>query len=154
LIVTQKIKSFTLAELLVVLVLSALVVSISLSVLNLIQKQVGSIRRIEDRRQEILFLERALWQDFNSGRVFHDSDLNRLKIYVALDTISYEFLPQYILRNKDTLSLEVSNMVCYLEGILVENNQVDAIELVFSSNYLNSELFIYQNKDGAHYLNY
>jgi hypothetical protein len=154
LISNHKIKSFTLAELLVVLVLSALVVSISLSVLNLIQKQIGSIRRIEDRGQEILFLERALWQDFNRGTVFYDPDLGQLNIYGTLDTISYELLPEYVLRNNDTLLLEVSNLVCYLDGYLVENNQVDAIELSFSTNYLNAQLFVYQNKDGAHYLNY
>lgn len=152
-ILTKKIKSFTLAEMLVVLVISAIVVSLAIAVLMLVQKQMQIIQSIEEKKQEIIFLERALSQDFNQGRPYYQLKEKTLTKYSKHDTVSYKFNDGYVLRNDDTLKVDIKNIQCFLDGHQIKEGYVDAIGVSFSEKFYNKDLFISKIKDAAFYMN-
>jgi len=152
-ILTKKTKAFTIAELLVVLVISAIVVSLAIAVLMLVQKQMQSIQSIEEKKQEIIYLERALWQDFNQGRPYYQLKDKMLMKYAKHDTVRYKFNDGYVMRNDDTLKVDVKNIQCFLDGYEVKEGYVDAIGFLFSEEFHHKELFIFKIKDAAFYMN-
>lgn len=152
-ILTKKIESFTLAEMLVVLVISAIVVSLAIAVLMLVQKQMQSIQSIEEKKQEIIFLERALWQDFNQGRPHYQLKEKILTKYSKRDTVRYKFNDGYVLRNDDTLKVDIKNIQFFLDGHEIKEGYVDAIGVLFSEKFHHKELFISKIKDAEFYMN-
>lgn len=150
-VINKKIKAFTLAEMLVVLVISGIVISISLVVLSLVQQQAGLITKNYDLQTEKRLLERALWQDMNLYSMQFDPVNSSLKGYSEVDTITYTVAKNAILRNKDSLKLSLSKMTAYLDGIIVKQGPIDALELEISKN--KGYLFVYKTNDATFYMN-
>jgi len=150
---TKKLKAFTIAELLVVLVISAIVISISMLTLNLIQKQLKTISSNYAQQTETRILERTLWQDFNRHRLFFNNKQQRLECISAKDTVTYIFSANHTIRNTDTLKIPIYKTTVYLEGIVTITNQLDAIELQLSTKQTHKKIFIATTKDGAFYMN-
>jgi competence protein ComGF len=150
---TKKIKAFTIAEILVVLVLTSIVVSIALVVLNLIQKQITGIQTQMKRQNNIQVLEKVLWQDLNRNKLYYFRNKKTLKCINPLDSIIYSFDNNFILRNQDTIKIAVKNKYLYLDGEIVYSGAFDAIELELSEKYQNRTLFVFQKKDATFYIN-
>ncbi len=149
----KKITAFTIAEMLVVLVISGIVISLTMLILRLVQKQVKVINTANDQKTEIRLLERALWQDFNKHSLFYDSMKQQMQCISEIDTIHYTFKENYIIRNTDTLDIPVFKTMLYLDGNTVTNNHIDAIELQLSKEMADKIIFIYKTKDASFYLN-
>ena len=150
-LVNKKIAAFTLSEMLVVLVISGIVISLSLLVLNLVQQQVRSISRFQEVQSETQLLQRALWQDFNR----HDINFSRQQLVCIseVDTVIYKFDKNYILRNSDTLKIPVSKVQLYLDGNLVTDTNLDALELQLSLDQIDKNIFVFKDKDAAYFMN-
>ena len=149
----KKIKAFTIAELIVVLVLSSIVISIAIVVLNLVQKQVSGIQFNLEKQNEIQVLDKLLWHDFNKYQLHYFSKEKILLCSNPLDTITYQFDKDFVLRNQDTLKVKLAETVFYLDAEKVIENTIDAIEIQFSEAFQNKTLFIYKTKDATYYLN-
>lgn len=149
---TKKIKSFTITEMLVVMILTSVVISIAILVLNLVQKEVKGIQLNFKNNTELRTLEQALWNDFNKNEVLFDSKENQLICSSPIDTVYYKFKENYVLRNKDTLRIVIQQ-----KQLLLDMNEViryvDAIELTLSKEFQNKELFIYKTKAASFYMN-
>ena len=65
--------SFTLSELLVVLVISSIAITISFLALNSVQKQIQNINVVFEKQQKINNLERAINTDLNRFRGTYNS---------------------------------------------------------------------------------
>lgn len=150
---TKKIKSFTIAEMIVVLILTGIVISIALVVLNLIQKQVSGIQYNLKTQNEIQILDKLLWNDFNTHKLHFFAKEEILFCTNPIDTITYQFNKNYILRNKDTIQVHVDETLFYLDAEKVAKNTIDAVEMHFSEKFQNKTLFIYKMKDATYYLN-
>ena len=150
--INKKIKGFTIAEMLVVLVISAIVISLALLVLGLVQRQVYSIQKNINRTNEVVLLERLLWQDFNKNNLFYNNDKELLLAYNSKDTIQYEFTNTFIIRNKDTLKVGVLSLERYLEGTKTTSNNLDAVELVLTNEFQSKNLFIFTKKDANYFM--
>jgi type II secretory pathway component PulJ len=61
----NKVQSFTLSELLIVMVITAIIISMAFSVLRLVQKQIHTIRKNFDKTGNLALFEQKLCQDFN-----------------------------------------------------------------------------------------
>ena len=61
-----KINSFTVGELIVVMIVASIVVSLAILVLNIVQKEIYVIRRNFSVQDEIKLLERSVWRDLNT----------------------------------------------------------------------------------------
>lgn len=150
---TKRIQAFTLAEMLVVLVISGIVISLALVVLNLVQKQISSITHYQEKQTALNLLENILWQDFNA----HEVIANRHKLYCISekDTVTYILNQDFTLRNGDTLKVPVFDIKTYLDGNIVNGNSiVDALELQVSQSQTDKILFVYKTKDAAYYMNH
>ncbi|PQJ76529.1 PulJ/GspJ family protein [Polaribacter glomeratus] len=149
----KKLKAFTLAEMLVVLVVASIVIAMGFLVLNMVRKQVVVIQRNYQKKQEVQLFKAMLIRDFNSHKAFYHKNQNRLLLKNTKDSIAYVFSEKAIIREKDTFKLEVINKKIYLDGIQKEQNDIDAIEINLSENYGGKQLFIQQTKDAAYYMN-
>lgn len=148
-----KLKAFTLAEMIVVLVVASIVISMGFLVLNMVRKQVSLIQTNYQKKQEVQFFEATLTRDFNKRNAFFDKKQERLILKSTKDSISYTFLDQFIVREMDTLNLEVKNKKLFLDGVKVKGEFIDAIEISLSEHFSNKQLFIQQKKDASFYLN-
>lgn len=149
----KKIKAFTIAELLVVLVLSSIVISIALIVLSLVQKQVSGIQNNLQKQNEIQVLDKMLWHDFNKYKLQFFNKEEILLCTNPIDTVTYKFNKDFILRNHDTIKVNIKENQFYLDAEKVMENTVDAIEIHFEETFQNKILFIYKTKDATFYLN-
>lgn len=153
-LINKKIRAFTIAEMIVVLVLSGIVISIAILVLNLVQNQIFGIQNNMEKQSEVLLLERTLWQDFSANRIGYDKRNKILYCISPLDTINYVFTKEFVIRNQDTITIHIKNSKFYLDAHEVTENELDAIELSIDESSREKELFIFQNKDASHYMNY
>ena len=149
----KKTNAFTIAEMLVVLVISGIVMTITLLVLSLVQGQIRSIQAIYKKNTEIRLLERGLWQDFNKHRLFYNNFKQQLVCTSEKDTVVYTFNNEYIIRNSDTLRVTIAEKILFLDGEVVTNNNIDAMELQVSKEITDKKLFIFKWNDATQYMN-
>ena len=123
---TSKIKSFTLSELLVVMIITAIVVGLAFSVLGLVRNQIYTIEKNYSKTTELALLEQVLCQDFNTCNTAK-FDNGMLILISDIDTIRYSFQPEYLLRNQDTINLKLKIDRRYYCGKQVRSAYIDAI---------------------------
>lgn len=149
----KKLPAFTLSEMMVVLVLSAIVISIAMVVLNLVQKQIAGVNRQFTVNKEIQQLELALWRDMNLGNVWYDDKRGEILIYSFKDTVRYHFTHNYALRNDDTLNVEVLDYQIFSDGYKIKGNKVDAISLRINKSGQQRNLFVFKPNAADYYMN-
>ena len=149
----KKIKAFTISEMLIVLVISSIVVGLSLTVLNLVQKQMNTIKNTYVSNTEVRLLERTLLQDFNRYSLFCNSQANELIGFSIKDTVVYRFTETQVIRNQDTLGVAIFKSNFYLDGNKVDRKSIDAVELQLSKQFPEKKLFISKTNDAAFYMN-
>lgn len=126
----HKIKAFTLTEILVVLVISAIVVGMALSVLNLVQQNFLSIRKnFQNTTGQQLFQQRLII-DFNRYHsIYLNNDRNEIWMKNPLDSVLYLYQGHSFLRQQDTIDLKISKITWYYRGEEVGKGKVDAAKL-------------------------
>ncbi|MDT7831226.1 prepilin-type N-terminal cleavage/methylation domain-containing protein [Flavobacteriaceae bacterium S356] len=150
--IPQKVKAFTLSELMVVLVVSSIVVTIAFLALSSIQKQVRNIQYTYEKQQEIQYLERVLFGDLNSYEGIYDDTKKKLFFENTEDSLQYHFLKDVVVRNGDTIPLKLTMKQLYLHGEEVKKGVIDAIELEFSDTFSTNTVFVYKKNDASHYI--
>lgn len=151
--IKSKVAAFTITEMLVVLVLSSILVMLAMSVLNLVQKQLKLIETNYVTNDNIRNLERLLWQDFNQYQMYYNLEEDIIFGVKPTDSIHYLFTNSLVIRNNDTLPIEIKQKTLFLEAEKVQTGRVDALELELSKEYQNIVLFTYQVKDATFYVN-
>lgn len=150
---TTKIKAFTLNEMMVVLVITAIVVGLAFSILSLTQRQMLGMQQNYIKNDEIRRFEEALWVDFNKYReVVYNTNLDLLVFKNEIDSVHYQFEETFVLKNLDTLNIAFEERNFYLDGNLIDNGNIDALEFIHSEASLNSTIFVYKKKDATHYM--
>lgn len=148
-----KIKSFTLSELLVVMVITAIVVGIAFSVLNLVQKQIRGIQKNYAKTTELALLEQHLWQDFNLhyNAIYNEQ---KLLLFSDTDTITYSFNTDYTLRNTDTIPLKIEVSRMYYLGKEVQSGAIDALSVAAEKELPDYSIFVSSKHDASHFINH
>ncbi|HEX8269330.1 MAG TPA: prepilin-type N-terminal cleavage/methylation domain-containing protein [Flavobacterium sp.] len=150
----SKISSFTLSELLVVMIITAIVVGIAFSVLRLVQTQINGISKNYEKTATLALFEQALWQDFNRAEhAKFDKSVNKLTLESGTDTALYVFHKNWILRNTDTLKLTVVPVHWFFNGNLVHDGLIDAIEISADAERRGHDIFVWRRNDGALLMN-
>lgn len=150
---TKKIKSFTLSELLVVLVISSIVISITFLVLLMVQKQIKNIQTNLITIQEIQDTERMIWKDFNEYNLVYYEKQKGLIFKSELDSLIYKFDDNFIIRKNYKFPIHIVEKKLFLNGKEVQSGTIDAIKIDVIPVFGITELFIYKNKDASFYLN-
>ena len=149
----NKIQAFTLSEIIVVLILTIIVVGLAFSVLGLVQKQMLAIQVNYNKSIELQKLETSLWIDFNRySNIRYDAIEDQLILKHELDSISYSFSKDIIIKAQDTFSIPIETKTFYFDGVLSTTNKTDAITLRTTKAYQNRELFIFKKNDATTYM--
>ena len=147
----NKVQSFTLSELLVVMIITVIVVGLAFSVLNLVQKQIHGIRKNFDKTTELALFEQQLYQDFNNSNsiVYQEN-----KIHITgLDTVSYTVYGDYSLRNNDTIPLRLQIIRTYLSGKEVKKGNIDGLLLSAEQEIPDYSIFVSGERDASNLIN-
>ena len=105
------------------------------------------------RKTTVQFFEATFIRDFNARNAYYDEQKNTVSLKNSENSISYTFLDDLILREKDTFPIKIMTKKLFLEGLETKDKYIDAIEINLSEEFSNKQLFIQQTKDAAHYLN-
>ncbi|MFY0482528.1 PulJ/GspJ family protein [Flavobacterium sp. PLA-1-15] len=150
----NKVKSFTLAELLVVMIITAIVVGMAFSVLHMIQKQVRLIHKNLDKSADLSLFEQKLWQDFNE---FHHIEFNRkdniLVMKSEMDSVLYNFNEEYVMRNTDTIKLKIALETVFYEGLETVEGEIDAVSISGEKEFPGYKLFVSKKNDATLLMN-
>lgn len=148
----KRLNSFTLSEVLVVLIITAIIIGIGFSVLRLVQREVLAIQRNFEKRTAISLFCQRISQDFDRSQEVANEDAT-LWLYSATDTVRYNFYHDYILRNSDTIPLKAGVKKKYLKGEETSKNRCDAVVLSLEREIPDYYLFLNSSPDAALYLN-
>jgi type II secretory pathway pseudopilin PulG len=150
----SKLKSFTLAEVLVVMVITAIIIGMAFSVLRLVQKQIHTIQKNFDKTSNLALFEQRLWQDFNE---YNNAELqtkqNILRLASEKDTIIYQFKDDFVLRNTDTIKVKLTISKGLFMGKQVKEGNIDAISLSGESEVPNYSIFVSRKNDLTFFMN-
>ena len=148
----NKAKSFTLSELLVVMIITIIVVGIAFSVLSLVQRQIHSIRKNFAKTTELSLFEQRLWQDFNTH-----SDIiyipGRIQLISDIDTVRYHFSGSYTLIDHDTIPVTLVIDKAYYRGQQKASGKIDAISVSAVKELPDYSIFVSTQLDAAHFMN-
>jgi prepilin-type N-terminal cleavage/methylation domain-containing protein len=144
----SKIQSFTLPELLVVMIITAIVVGMAFSVLRLVQKQIHAIEKNFTKTSSLALFEQRLWQDFNElNTIQFNEKENSLLLESEMDTVVYSFRESYILRNNDTIKLKLMTDKFLFKGKEVKEGNIDAVSISGKAELPNYEFFVSKKND-------
>lgn len=150
----KKLKAYTLSEMIIVLILTSIVIGLAFSVLELVQKHMSAIQVNYNRNLELNSIETTLWLDFYKyPNIVYDSNENELNFSTELDSISYKFIDELIIREQDTFPLFFQNKLFYFNGELTQGQNIDAIKFEASEKFKNQLLFVYKYNDANTFMN-
>src|SRR5690606_32485011 len=110
----NKIRAFTISEIVVVLILTSIVVGLAFSVLSLVQKHMSGIQNNFINTTELNTLEQSLWLDFNRYSKIEYDDLDEeLTFANELGSISYQFYESYIVKEQDTFHIPLQDKTLF-----------------------------------------
>lgn len=142
-----KIRAFTLSEMLVVLIITSLVVGLSYSVLQLVQKQMRGMEAEYETKTEMNRLQQALWLDMNQcDRAFVQTNPNSIIVSTPKEQLIYFLLADKIIRQRDTFYLEPFDIQYYLDSQNVISGEIDAILLDLKPQSRNTRFEIRNTK--------
>ena len=145
-----KIKSFTLTEMMVVLVISAIVVGLAFTILSIVQKNMLSIEENYTYSTELTQLEVALTADFNSfTRVDWIENQDMLQFSSPLASRSYVFYQDSIVSDISMFKVQLKDKSFFFEGKSINSGSIDAIKLKFAKTSDNHAIFVYKKNDPA-----
>ncbi|MCF6318181.1 MAG: prepilin-type N-terminal cleavage/methylation domain-containing protein [Proteobacteria bacterium] len=146
----KKIAAFTLSEMIVVLILTSIVVGLAFSVLTLVQKHMHTIQNNFKQNTELNKLEQSLWLDFNRySKINYDALENELRFATEIDSITYTFNNQYIVKDIDTFHIQINSKTLFFDGNFTEKGIIDAIKLETSKTFQNQKLFVFKQNDAT-----
>lgn len=150
----QKIHAFALQEMMVVLAITAIVVGMAFSVLNLVQKQMNSITGIYEVKLEANKLRQSLWIDFNRYSYVHfDQKKELLYFSNELEEKWYAFRDNHIIMEKDTFDIRLDARKFYFNNEVMAKGEIDAIELKTSKESGHQQIFVFKANAPATYVN-
>lgn len=151
---TGKLKSFTLAELLVVMIITAIVVGMAFSVLRLVQKQIHTIQTNFEKTSTLVLFEQKLWQDFNEPhKILYDDQKQILLMTSEIDTVTYSFQEKFTMRNLDTIKLKINPNKFFFKGKEIKAGTVDAITLFAETELPDYQIFVSKKNDVTLFMN-
>lgn len=152
--VSGKLKSFTLSELLIVMIITAIVVGMAFTVLRLFQKQIHTIQANFDKSTSLALFEQQLWQDFNEPHeIYYNEEKQDLLLISEIDTVRYAFREKYTLRNRDTIQLQLVAKIAFFNGKENKDGMIDALKLSAETMLPDYEIFVSRKNDITLFMN-
>ena len=146
----NKTKSFTLSEMLVVLIITAIVVGLAFSILTLVRKQIKMLQTSAEETTVNELLESKLLIDFNKYSEISINDDNLIRFKNELDSTFYSIKDNYIISNKDTLANKLNQIDFYYKNRVVNFGKIDALKIILEPKKgILKPIFVYKNNDAT-----
>jgi len=146
----KKIKSFTLSEMLVVLIITSIVVGIAFSVLNLVRKQVAKLQSETDKNIQYDLLKNRITFDFYKFNDICVLDNNQVLFKNEIDSSFYEFKDNLLIVKQDTLVKNLKEVKFWRNNKEVNEGKIDAVNLVIEEKKdVFRSVFVYKNNDAT-----
>ncbi len=148
-----KLKAFTLYEMIVVMIISAIVMALAAAVFLLVSKQFNSFKDQTDRETRI----RQLYSTITN----ETAEYNRIYINQQAKTVTFSnelkksiihFNNGFITYKGDTITKGIQ-IFGYFKDKEVKNGYVDALKVIYTSHNMKKELFFFKEYDAAFYIN-
>ncbi|SHH87853.1 PulJ/GspJ family protein [Flavobacterium defluvii] len=150
----RKLKSFTLSEMIVVMIITAIVVGMAFSVLRIVQKQINTIQTNFEKTSTLSLFEQKLWQDFNEPHtIIYDSRKQLLIMISEIDTVTYSFQERFSMRNLDTIKLKIIPNKAFFKGKEISNGQIDALSIFAETELPDYQIFVSKKNDVTFFMN-
>lgn len=150
----EKIKAFTLNEMLVVLLITAIVVGMAFSILNLVQRQMHGIEGNYERNTELNLLKQSLWIDFNQfDGIWYLEEKNELLFTNELKEIKYSIKEKMVIKELDTFHIQLTASDFYFKGDLQKKGEIDALNIQTAEKYGSQRVFVFKKNAAISYLN-
>ena len=152
----NNIKSFTLSEMVVVIVITSIVVGMAFTVLNLVQNQMKSITHNYAGTTQLHLLEQSLWIDLHKYQdISYHPEERSLHLKHELDSVTYIFDTDKIIKERDTFFVSVKNKKYFYKGKMITEGLLDAIQLQTGETQeaQDKTLFIFTKNDAANTIN-
>jgi Tfp pilus assembly protein PilE len=145
---SKKLKSFTLVEVLVGMIITGIVISLATAVYQIIWKQTDSYKKENGLISEQILLQTLLKKDFlNAAEIKNDGDKKINFLNEKNEKIKYEFNEKNIVRvqnfNSDTFSVAAQNLKCYFREKETKQNAEIIDELSFEVVLSSDELITF-----------
>jgi prepilin-type N-terminal cleavage/methylation domain-containing protein len=149
---SQRIKAFTLHEMLVVLLITALLVGMAYSVLRLVQIQMSGIAANYSEAAEIRRLKQSLWTEFHShDRIWYESETKEMVMANELEQVRYHFMEQMVVKAQDTFKVDIRELNPYFETEPVNNGEIDALDM-YMGQHGRTRLFVFKENAATSYI--
>lgn len=145
---SYKIPGYTLSEVLVVLVVTALVVGIAFTVLRLVVYQLNKIELAYTDRTEMAMFKQRLYIDIERAQSInwnHEDAI--LKLEDSGESITYAMEENFIVRDDDTIPFGVADYKTYVLGKEVVSGSIDALRIMISVR--GQEVPVFVEKEGG-----
>ena len=150
----KKIEAFTLSEMIIVLILTAIVVGLAFSILTIVQNHMKTIQKNLEFTMELNKLEQSLNLDFNRfSKIEYEQIEDALTFSSELADRVYFFHDDYIVKDIDTFKIPLSQKQFYFDGNLSSEGTIDALKLETTKSTQNQVVFIFRQNDATAYMN-
>ncbi len=147
----KKTPAFTLTEMLIVLAISAIVAGLAFTIISLFTRNVHHIQQNYSVSTKVRLFQEQLSLDFNRFHsITYRNGLSQLELKTPLDSITYYFTENAIIRNTDTILKSNYKKEFFSFGIATKQGNVDAIKLTLEAT--NVPVFIFKQNDATSYL--
>ena len=137
----------------VVLVITTVVVGMAFAVLNLVQRQIGSIEIIYAIKTDINQLRQSLWIDFSRyDYIAVDQKSNKIMLSNELERRQYEIINGNSIRTEN-LEMEFESIAYYFDNQKVVQGEIDAISIITSKDTGHQEVFVFKQNTPVTYIN-
>lgn len=144
----RKLKSFTLSELIVVMIITAIVVGMAFSVLRIVQKQIHTIQSNFEKTSTLALFEQKLWQDFNEPHNIMYDNIKQIVVMTSeIDTVIYSFQEKFTMRNLDTIKLKITPNKAFFRGKEINTGQIDALSIHTETELPDYHIFVSKKND-------
>jgi len=149
-----KIPSFTLSELLMVMLLTVLISGICYMVLGYVQKKITVFTTHVDTSLHINTVEHLITNDLNRFDNIHWFAQNNMIVFKnPIDSVMYEFKDNALLRNKVLLLEPINKKAFFFRGVPIPSGVLDAFVLEIQDPVgLPLKIFFTQPKSAALYV--
>ena len=150
----RKISGFTLSDVLVALAISGIILGIIFTAISLITQNIGNIKNNYIQTDILQLAEQQIILDINRFPVASYSEFeNKLVFKSPLDSVTYFFKEDYILRNRDTLPLGIIKKTIFIKGETVKKGAMDALKLTCEKGTESVIIFVFKENDTYTLLN-
>lgn len=127
------------------MVITLIVVALSFSVLNMVNKQVQAVSYQYALNHEIKELKTALSLDFLNHSEVILVDNSQIIFKSPVSKKEYNHHGLVITREQDSFNIPVKQVVAWLKGKPVTAGKIDAVEIEYEYADIVSKLFVYRS---------